>query len=341
MSNRVAIVVPVYKQLDSKEKISFNRIFEVFGEYDIYFAAPDGFCFENDIKNDFAYEYFCSEDFTSTKSYNKLLLSISFYKRFEKYEYILICQLDVFCFENHLSYFCDKGYDYIGAPWVEGIFYYKSLDNVIWHVGNGGFSLRKTTSFIKLIEEKQDCLLQYNTNEDFVFSAQNSDDFRVAPLSEAISFAFERQVQKCFKQNNNHLPMAIHAWWKYDLPFLRPYIEDCGITLPDDWCEFGVEDRLLQDEYIGIENRNLYLKKLFSSEIARLFFNDVTRHSNKIVLWGAGRWGRRVADIINKIKCDFLCYCDKNVNKLPSSISGHQVLSPDECFSVLKTTITI
>ena len=38
------------------------------------------------------------------------------YSRFEKYEYMLIYQLDAFVFSDRLMEFVEAGYDYIGAP---------------------------------------------------------------------------------------------------------------------------------------------------------------------------------------------------------------------------------
>ena len=55
---------------------------------------------------------------------------------------MLICQLDVWIFRDEVSYWCEKGYDYIGAP----IFYGYTANNFstkIMGIGNGGFSLRK------------------------------------------------------------------------------------------------------------------------------------------------------------------------------------------------------
>ena len=77
------------------------------------------------------------------------MLSSEFYRRFSKFEYILIYQLDAFVFKDQLNYWCKKGYDYIGAPWFEGFHLTKTGVNIIG-VGNGGFSLRRVKTHIDL-----------------------------------------------------------------------------------------------------------------------------------------------------------------------------------------------
>lgn len=99
-----------------------------------------------DSRVDFCVRYFNEQYFDSVKSYNELMLSVDFYRSFREYQYMLIYQLDAFVFEDQLEYWCNKGYDYIGAPWIKA--------NKKFHptCGNGGFSLRKIDSFIQLLE---------------------------------------------------------------------------------------------------------------------------------------------------------------------------------------------
>jgi hypothetical protein len=72
------------------------------------------------------------------------------YKRYRQYEYILFYEADAFVFRDELSGWCDKGYDYIGAPWFEG-FGKAELDAPLAGVGNGGFSLRKVDSALRAL----------------------------------------------------------------------------------------------------------------------------------------------------------------------------------------------
>ena len=44
---------------------------------------------------------------------------------------------------DELLDWCNKNYDYIGAPWVK-----KERDNILLKTGNGGFSLRKSNPIL-------------------------------------------------------------------------------------------------------------------------------------------------------------------------------------------------
>jgi len=58
--------------------------------------------------------------FQSPQSYNKLLINPEFWSAFTDFDYMLIVQLDVIIFRNELDIWLDKGFDYIGAPWLNG-----------------------------------------------------------------------------------------------------------------------------------------------------------------------------------------------------------------------------
>ena len=72
-----------------------------------------------------------------------LWMSKQFYFRFlPNYKYMLIYQLDAWVFTDNLQEWCDKGYDYIGAPFLSIV--KKNSPRVIFKgVGNGGLSLRR------------------------------------------------------------------------------------------------------------------------------------------------------------------------------------------------------
>jgi Protein of unknown function (DUF5672) len=55
--------------------------------------------------------------------------------------------------------------------------------------------------------------------------------FKVPDYKMAAAFAFEMQPHRLFALNSNHLPFGCHAWWKYDLPFWKPFIEGFGYNL--------------------------------------------------------------------------------------------------------------
>lgn len=116
MSNRVIIVIPIYKKsLNANEAKSLAQCQKVLHQYPIIFVAPESL--EADfIPTENKVERFDDAYFKSPKTYNKLLINPLFYERFIAYEFMLIHQLDAYVFKDELEKWCQKGYDYIGAP---------------------------------------------------------------------------------------------------------------------------------------------------------------------------------------------------------------------------------
>ena len=78
--------------------------------------------------------------------------------RFKDYAYILICQTDAWVFRDELDYWCNQGYDYIGAP----IYFPRSEQHfmdIFFGVGNGGFSLRKITHCLRIVRHDRNKIL--------------------------------------------------------------------------------------------------------------------------------------------------------------------------------------
>lgn len=152
MSN-VAIIIPVYKsELRDKELISFYRACKILYRHPIILVCPEEMDTKtySDIYPSLHIENFKNEYFKNVQSYNRLMLSHQFYRRFKKYKYILIYQLDAYIFRDELDFWCSQDYDYIGAPWMEG-WEYPDEEWRFAGVGNGGFSLRKTKSAFKAL----------------------------------------------------------------------------------------------------------------------------------------------------------------------------------------------
>lgn len=143
---RVAIVVPMHNRshLTPDEQISFQHLTHYFAAYDKYLVVPDSL--EVNLP-ECSIKRFEAEYFGSVAANTKLLLSEEFYHAFSEYEYILIYHLDALVFSDQLLAWCDLGLDYIGPPWIP-------CADSPWvknsRVGNGGFSLRKIESFLKV-----------------------------------------------------------------------------------------------------------------------------------------------------------------------------------------------
>jgi len=156
-NKRCAIIIPIYTlNLSKNEMISLKQGFTQLAKYDIYFVVPD---------DDRAAEIpgsllplkpiatitFNANYFKSISGYNRLMMSSEFYKAFTDYEYVLIYQTDAYVFSGNLDYWCEKGFDYIGAPWFKTKKEQINLHKAFIGVGNGGLSLRKVSAMLKVL----------------------------------------------------------------------------------------------------------------------------------------------------------------------------------------------
>jgi len=150
----VAVVVPVYREeLSLDEEISIKHLKRYLVKYDVCVVAPHGLKM-GFLCQEFLVKYFPEKNFKSMNSYSQMLLSEIFYKVFLEYEFILIYQLDSLVFSDKLLEWCERGYDYIGAPWYRT----ETLKSVNWapesdSVGNGGFSLRRVETHRRLAKK--------------------------------------------------------------------------------------------------------------------------------------------------------------------------------------------
>lgn len=234
------VVIPIYKEIPNNlEIISFRQACSVFNNYKFSIICPNNLKLDYylNILNSFGVlyqiNYFDESFFAGVYSYNKLMLNVNFYKCFTDYDFMLIYQLDSYVFKDKLNYWCDKNYDYIGAPWFENYDFSNNKSSLLKDAGNGGFSLRKISSFINILnmkdynKEELDKFISENKNEDGFFSiyAKNIDkDFKVAPPEVAMHFSFECLPERLYKMTNQKLPFGCHAWHKYNLKFWNNFI---------------------------------------------------------------------------------------------------------------------
>lgn len=183
-------------------------------------------------------------NFVSVSSYNEMMLTPDFYRQFQAYDFMLIYQLDAFVFRDELDEWVAKDYDYIGAPWLPSDSWWQrtvgevilrirkltpaKINPTIGHirhadryleVGNGGFSLRKISTMIRILSENSSLIAQLpkgsrGRNEDItisIFLGQlchlKKPDWRTAA-----HFAFETNPNRCFRVTHRRLPFGCHAW---------------------------------------------------------------------------------------------------------------------------------
>ncbi len=328
----VAVVIPIYKDYFSEvEQISLKQTLEILKQYDIFFVMPESLEVATDTKEIIREERFSDCFFDSIDAYNNLMLNEEFYRRFRDYEYILICQLDVFVFEDKLRYFCELGYDYVGAPWLSGFFFYKDAKHTIWHVGNGGFSLRKVDACIKILRKQAYLLDNRTINEDVFFSLADGEEFSVAPLNIALQFSWEMEVRECFEKNYMQLPFGCHAWHRFDLRFLKPYIERYGYVVCDELLCYGNED---------VQRRELYQKQRRNAcfweneyriaQVRNCISEKFLDINKKYAIWGAGYWGMNVCTMLKEANLPVEVFIDKNIELQNRKICNVDVIDFDK-----------
>ncbi|WP_294140273.1 DUF5672 family protein [uncultured Sanguibacteroides sp.] len=257
MNELVKIIIPVYKtDLNRTEIISLNQVVNVLKEYPKVIIKPDSLDITEvlDLYPDtFEVESFDDHYFAGIAGYNRLMLSCEFYERFLQVKYILIYQLDAFVFRDELTQWCQRGYDYIGAPWLCKLKYRKfplnlflklrgaiySLTGIkhrqqcFFKVGNGGFSLRKVDTCYRKTIEMQSRIHTYLSrvgessqfNEDvfWALEATKNKDFSIPTWQEAIHFSFDLFPRICFQFAQKELPFGCHRWNK-ELNFWKDHI---------------------------------------------------------------------------------------------------------------------
>ena len=154
-SKQVAIVVALSNRnyLTETEEISLNHLRHYLGHYDKYILIPKSLDYSIP---DFDTVRFDDRYFGSAIAHRDLLFSREYYEAFSGYEFMLSYHLDVLVFSDQLKEWCDKDYDFIGPPWVKHEDApYHGNSNYEGKVGNGGFSLKKVSSFLRLLESKE------------------------------------------------------------------------------------------------------------------------------------------------------------------------------------------
>jgi hypothetical protein len=265
MNNNLVVITPIYKKdISPDEYLSLKSSMLHLKAYDKVVVAPKKFMNDKEFLarwKSYGYKivFFHNKYFVSVDSYNKFMMKKDFYKTFEKYDYMLIYQLDVLVFVDSLDYWISRKIDYVGAPWIV-----EDKDGKRFQgAGNGGLSLRNIKTFIQVLESKK----LFNKREEFLLLSLNTkmknifilwlllrtgltrhmaalyriiydgqedifwafyatffvDNFRVATVRESLLFAFEEYPEFCFKHNNNRLPFGVHAWGRYNPVFWKEY----------------------------------------------------------------------------------------------------------------------
>ena len=312
----VIVVVPVYKsELDLFEQISFIQLIEVLGKYPICFIMPEGLKpnFEISIPQNANVKnvYYRADYFQTKFDYSRLCLNYAFYNDFSEYRYMLIYQLDAFVFSDRLLEFLKLGYDYIGAP----------QDNEgfrLFHVGNGGLSLRRIDKCIEILHEKESILKllpddfkeQIYSYEDLFWGYCGYDsriDFKVPSVSVAAEFALQGNRVNCYeKMLAKGLPFGLHGWPYCDYDFWKPVIECFGYQLPVD--HSSNVDKQFIEKYD--ENKRTWYAALDNKRNDKLIQALNLSYDKDYVIWGNGAYGKWLVDLLKRIGVSIRCIFD-------------------------------
>ena len=234
----VVVVVPIYREnISWWEEVSLLQMNRVLGRYPRVLVAPESLNTKCGIKYKCKIIRFPDENFKDIPAYSNMMLDINFYRQFAAYDYMLLYQLDAFVFSDRLAEFCAMNYDYIGAP----VFRFSPM----WHalgtsVGNGGLSLRKIPSFLRILAQK-DKLWEKNPWTDLFFfedlfwafcGADRTVDFRVPPPELALEFAVQDDIMHAYRRMPKWLPFGCHYWNKLgSIRFWGPIVAGYGYDL--------------------------------------------------------------------------------------------------------------
>ncbi len=151
-AGRLAAVVVTLSQKTSyndDEEIAFRHVRQHLAQWDKFVLIPES---HGGVYPGLIPKRFPDEFFGTAQAHAKLLLSERFYRAFLDYEYILIYHLDALVFADRMQEWCAAGYDYIGAPWLLS----PDTPHITEEkVGNGGFSLRRVRSFLRVLNSRR------------------------------------------------------------------------------------------------------------------------------------------------------------------------------------------
>lgn len=250
MVEKAAVVVTVHKpEMNPLEGFSLSRCVDVLGHYPIVLAGPRSLDFTAYRRVAPSAEVVVFDDryFTSWDNYSEFLTLPPLFEAVASYEFILKYELDAFVFEDQLLEWCQRDWDYIGAPWMN-----RRREWV--GVGNGGFSLRKVGSCLKVLEAKRAMesgnrparfrrrlarmiararlgrwVYKYvfpEAQED-VFWAKRAPDYypawKVAPVDEAMRFSMETGLMEAASVFRERPPFGCHRDWYVEMLYRYRY----------------------------------------------------------------------------------------------------------------------
>jgi hypothetical protein len=237
---KIRIVIPVHKKVLSVEEVnSLKQCFMVLNRYPISIVTYE----ELDVNAylriaklaniNVDFEYLDKSYFKNAVSYNRMLLSREFYLRFEKEDYLLIYQVDAFVFRDELNDWCEKGFDYIGAPWFT---HYSTHEkgNKLYKVGNGGVSLRKVSAFLERFDKK----LPFYIFPFYIKNIRKKGMFMMClkTLKTGFLLLFKHKTVEYYIQNLTDERIPEDCFWADGLSYTKLAFKVPDITIAAQFC---------------------------------------------------------------------------------------------------------
>lgn len=267
----VVVVPVHKREPSAMERVSLVRCGEILGSYDILMLAPvdldlGAYRALMPISGEIRV---ASEWMESVEAYNRLMLSPVVIEHLDGYSHMLLHEPDALVLRDELAAWCETPYDYIGAVWFEGMAQ-ATYGAAVLGVGNSGFSLHRVEAALAIrrsykrwyrvkdgLSDVASALRGrraawkrlrkcsgsggtlrgawkgYEWHCDLFWSlvVPSIESLRIAPVAEALKFSWEVLPRQCMEMTGGHLPFGIHAWAKYDLEWLAPHLEACGVDL--------------------------------------------------------------------------------------------------------------
>ncbi|WP_316787190.1 DUF5672 family protein [Pedobacter frigiditerrae] len=247
------IIFPLYQKPTAIELAFLENGLQLTKGFKQVIVAPEGLIVDSSfgLLEQLEVKRFAKHYFEGISGYNQLLLSKGFYTAFGLYDFMLIHQADVYLFKDELQAWCEKDYDYIGSPWFRpdklnrNALYNlvqkiklsfkenKVYGNRYNKVGNGGLSLRKISSALKVLTIVNPSLLNKYIkakgdafNEDVFWSLEAPQivEFKIPQWEEGMEFAVEFHPAVAYKYLGETLPFGCHAPLKHNPEFWKKFI---------------------------------------------------------------------------------------------------------------------
>jgi hypothetical protein len=255
MQKAIVLIFTHKAEPDAYEQLSFQQCFKVLGKHPIRLVCPQGMDISRYRKMapEVVPDFIDPKWFRTMRDYNLLKVLPWIYRRYAGYEFMLTYELDAWVFRDELLYWCDQGWDYIGAPWFEGYYDCKE-DSPVLGVGNSGFSLRRIGAMAQGAREMrrkvllmrsymrvnlrrfrssgslQDLIAGHVQLEDDYwcrFVAPRLEWFNLAPYEAAKHFAFEANAPRLYTECGEGLPFGCHKPRELNPEFWRSFIPRC------------------------------------------------------------------------------------------------------------------